>query len=92
MILRRSTQVLLSAGVAVELLLALFPPMRFTLAPGDNQLALGRTRHFFVLSNIGGAWTIDIGRFVVYAFLIATLTLALVAIESWFRTGGARNP
>jgi len=65
--------------------------MRFTLAPGENEIVLGRTKHFFVFSHVGGGWTIDTGRFVVYAFLIAMLTLAVLGLEWWFRTGRARN-
>jgi hypothetical protein len=65
--------------------------MRFTIAAEANRVVLGRTRHFFVFSQVGGGWTIDSGRFVVYAFLIAMLTLAVLGLEWWIRTERARR-
>jgi hypothetical protein len=90
MFLRRPTRVLLAVGVALELLLALFPPMRFTLALEQGQI-VGRTNHFFLFRHLGGAWTIDTGRFVVYAFLVAVVTFAFVALESWFHASSAHK-
>jgi hypothetical protein len=87
------TRALLSLGLALELLLALFPPMRFTLAAEQGAIILGRTRHFFIFGHLGGAWTIDTGRFVVYAFLIAVATFGCVVLEPWFTSRrGPPNP
>jgi hypothetical protein len=90
MSLRSPTRLLLSAGVALELILALFPPMRFTLAAEQGGVIVGRTEHFFIFGHFGGAWTIDTGRFVVYAFLIALVTLFCIALEWWLH--GGRRP
>ncbi len=91
MSLRPPTRVLLTVGVGLELLLALFPPMRFTLAAEPGSPIVGRTEHFFIFRHLGEAWTIDTGRFVVYAVLLAAATLACVALESWFYASSAHK-
>ena len=85
--MRRETKLLLAAGLALEFALALFPPMRVTLAPEAGSFLVGRTEHFSVFSRVGGAWTIDAGRLLAEAFLIAVATLLVVTIESWLHGG-----
>ncbi len=84
------TTFVIIAGVCLEVLLCLFPPMHVSLAPESGTFALGRTSHFFILSHLGGAWTIDLGRFVVYSALIACLT-ALARILVPFSRPGDRT-
>ena len=89
--MRRPTKILLAAGVAFELALGLFPPLRLTLAAPAGELVVGRTRHFFIFKHLGGAWTLDTGRFFVYAFLIAILLFAVAALEHWLHSQGAKS-
>jgi hypothetical protein len=91
MFLRPPTRVLLTVGLALELLLALFPQMRFTLAPEQGGVILGRPKHFFLFGHLGAGWLIDTGRFVVYAFLVAVVTFACVAVGSCFYPSRAHN-
>ena len=92
MVVRRQARVILTVGLLLGLMLALFPPMRMTLAPENGDfVVLGRTAHMFLFSNFGGGWTIDTGRFVVYAFLLAVVTCAGLALESWSSSDRTQN-
>jgi len=89
--MRRPAYYLLGLGLALEFLLVLFPPMRITLAAESGNFLIGRTRHFFLFSHLGGVWVIDTGRFVVYTFLIVVTVLIAIAVEAWIRSpAGAR--
>ena len=60
------------------------------MAAEAGEFLVGRTRHFSIFSRLGGAWTIDAGRLLAEAFLIAVATLLAAAIESWLQ--GQRSP
>ncbi len=78
-------------GLALELALAMFPPMRLTIGPEPGEFVAGRTDHFFVLSRRGGYWRIDAGRFVVYVTAIGVVTALLVLGESSLHSAKSRN-
>jgi hypothetical protein len=65
--------------------------MRATIAAAEGYPVRGRTNHFFLFSHVNGGWTIDTGRFFVYAFLIATAVLMAVILESQLHSRGARR-
>jgi hypothetical protein len=87
MAMRRATTLLLAAGLVLEFALALFPPMRITLAAKAGEFLVGRTEHLSIFSRLGGAWTIDSGRLLAEVFLIAVGTLLAITIESWLHQG-----
>jgi hypothetical protein len=88
--MRRPTRLLLVAGLGLEFALGLYPPMRMNITT-DGQFHVGRTDHFFIFSRLGGAWTIDAGRFMVYAFLLAVGVLLCAVLESWLHSRRATN-
>ena len=89
--MRPPTQQLIMLGLVVELALAIFPPMRFTIEPEPGTLVAGRTEHFFVLDRRSGPWKIDAGRFVVYVTAIGVVTALLVLGESSLHSVKSRN-
>lgn len=90
--MRTRTRVVIAAGLFVELLLALFPPMRFALAPEPGGVLAGRTEHFFLFSRTGGAWSIDVGRFITYSAAIVVLAAIVALLESWHHHPTSRAP
>ena len=72
-------RLILLLGFVGEVALALFPPMRTTVALEGPGIVTGATGHHFLLSASSGGWFIDTGRLAAYALLVASLTgMALV--------------
>lgn len=90
--MRTSTRGIVTVGLLAELLLALFPPMRANIAAEPNSLVLGRTEHYLIFTRIGGAWSIDVGRFLVYVLLIAWAVALVALLDAWWRTSRHQAP
>lgn len=84
--LSQTTRLIVWATLALEILLALFPPMRITWILERTGMVAGRTAHFFLLSRRHGAWTIDSGRFLVYAVLIALAGTGAILLARWLQS------
>jgi hypothetical protein len=50
---------------------------------GTRQFSIFLAQHFFLFGAPGAAWTIDLGRFITYTVLIATVTWLAALIDGW---------